>query len=174
MTKRIDISGQKFGRLTAIRFSHVRIKKSVWEFICDCGNIHVAYASLVKRGVTSSCGCFYRENHTTRAKKHGKTYTAEYRSWYAMKARCKNEKNKSYEFYGGRGISVCERWIKSFENFFADMGHKPSPKHSIDRIDNNGNYEPTNCKWSTPSEQVKNRRRLKPLKGRKSRKRCLL
>lgn len=90
--------------------------------------------------------------------RHGRCYSKEYSIWSAMKKRCKNPKNKAYKYYGERGIAVCERWL-SFDNFYSDMGAIPSEKHSIDRIDVNGNYEPSNCKWATQSEQVRNRRK---------------
>jgi hypothetical protein len=93
--------------------------------------------------------------------KHGYHKTSEYRSWQHMKARCTNPNNDNYRYYGGRGIMVCDRWMKSFADFIVDMGLKPSKEYSLDRIDNNGNYEPSNCKWSSKSEQLSNRREYK-------------
>lgn len=104
---------------------------------------------------------------------HGRYGTPEYRAWDAMKQRCTNPKANGYDGYGGRGITVCDRWRYSFENFYADMGDRPSRDHSLDRIDNEGNYEPGNCRWATHSEQMKNRTRFNPNKAKKCEPGCI-
>src|SRR5215471_1725927 len=142
--------GQRYHRLTAIEFDGRDIRGcAVWRFRCDCGEEFTALAGNVRFGTTKSCGCLRI--------KHGMIGTQEYHSWIGMRSRCSDPNHQGYKDYGGRGISVCERWSK-FEHFYADMGPKPSSNHSIDRIDNNGNYEPSNCKWSTPKEQSNNQR----------------
>lgn len=108
-----------------------------------------------------SVQCAGKSSKGTHAITHGKTYTSEYNIWLAMKNRCLRPNSKSYPHYGGRGIKVCDKWLNSFESFYNDMGERPSNKHSIDRINNNGNYEPSNCRWATQSEQSKNRRKFK-------------
>lgn len=146
-----DLTGRKFGRLTVVRFlGYGSSKKTIWECICACGNILPVRANSMKSGNTSSCGCL--------KKPHGRTGTPEYQAWTAMLKRCYLKSNAAYENYGGRGIIVCPRWRKSFINFFTDMGTRPTTKHSLDRINNDGNYELANCRWATHSEQMINRR----------------
>ena len=122
----------------------------MYLFKCECGNDKVATAINVRANRVKSCGCL--------SKKHGKFGTNIYSVWDGMKSRCYYEKNENYPNYGGRGIKVCDRWKNSFENFYKDMGDKPSAKHQLDRIDNDGDYDPSNCRWVTPSENCLNRR----------------
>lgn len=158
---RIQI-GQKFDQLTVIAGPVFRNKRTYYICDCLCGQKSEARHDSLLSGNTRSCGCLIG---TT--KKHGHTAngltSGEYHSWDAMQRRCNNPRCSQYPNYGGRGISVCERWSASFEDFLADMGSRPSPKHSLDRIDVNGNYEPTNCRWATVTEQGNNRRTNKQI-----------
>lgn len=150
--KRIDIIGQRFGKLVVIASA----EKSKWHQLkwsckCDCGNEKKVFGNDLKRGRTLSCGC---------ANKHGMSNTRLYKSWQQMLDRCLNPNNKRYKDYGGRGITICDRWMK-FENFHEDMGDRSSKNHSIDRINNEDGYSLENCKWSTRSQQQRNRRDTK-------------
>lgn len=161
----IDLSGKRFGRLVVVEKTDQRSDGFVvWKCKCDCGNETFVRSSSLRSGSTQSCGCLNKERVSKAKTIHGQYKSSEYRSWESIKARCYNLKNKQFKDYGGRGITVCDRWKDSFENFFSDMGPKPSSKHSIDRIDVNGNYEPENCKWSTDTEQARNRRKQKDVK----------
>jgi hypothetical protein len=126
-----------------------------WKCRCRCGIEREVFAFSLINGRSESCGCLKREKLAARETTHGLTGIPEYWIWAAMKYRCKSPRATHWEHYGGRGISVCERWLK-FENFYADMGPRPSSDHSIDRIDNDGNYEPGNCRWATQPEQTRN------------------
>lgn len=155
-----DISGQRFGRLTALRISHVDALQAHWVCRCDCGAETTARFHHLIRDHKRSCGCLKRDRFTTKTHGHapkGKPSSA-YSTWCSMKRRCFNPKDKAWKHYGGRGITVCDRWRDSFESFLADMG-EPPPGLSLDRRENNGNYEPGNCRWATQSEQVNNSRR---------------
>ena len=161
MSRIVDLTGQRFGRLVVIEKTDQRSGRHIiWKCKCDCGKETFINSGNLRRGNTTSCGCLQKERVTT----HGKRYSEEYRSWNMMKDRCYNPNNKSYKDYGGRGITVCDRWKDSFENFLEDMGPKPSSKHSIDRINNDKKYEPNNCKWATQTEQNRNKRHQRDAK----------
>lgn len=163
MPKFLDISGQKINKLTAISVVE-RGKRPKWLWRCECGTERVIQASNVRSGNTKSCGCWREETRGCTQKiggevvfTHQKSGTPEYRAWSGMKERCSNPRHKSFHNYGGRGIRVCQRWLESFNNFFADMGPRPSRNHSMDRWpDKDGNYEPGNVRWATPSQQMNN------------------
>lgn len=161
---KIDRIGKKFGRLLVVEesCSHIQEsgkKKSMWKCKCDCGNDVVVAGSNLQNGNTKSCGCLNKQILSDIKTKHKMCKDSSYKSWEMMLQRCTNSNRDNYKHYGGRGITVCDRWLK-FENFYADMGDRPEGT-SIDRIDVNGNYEPRNCKWSTHKEQCINRRSSK-------------
>lgn len=155
-----DICGLKFGRLTVNEFVEVRKSCAYWLCSCECGNEKVVRGDSLRLGYIKSCGCLRNETAAVNCEKtisHGHSRTPLYRVWSSMKSRCGNPASPAYKHYGGRGISVCDRWQK-YENFFADMGYPP-PGLTLERIDVNGNYEPSNCKWATWAEQNRNKRK---------------
>jgi hypothetical protein len=154
-----NIVGKRFGRLVVLRAARrMKSGKVLWYCECNCGGSTITMTSNLTSGHTQSCGCFMREQTSRARKTHGASGSVEHRTWKHIKMRCYNPKDISYKNYGGRGIIMCERWRHSAENFIADMGPKPSPKHSIDRINNDGNYEPSNCRWATRKQQNNNKR----------------
>jgi hypothetical protein len=165
---RIEMIGKNFGRLTVVsRADDGFYKKGGkvypfrrWNSVCDCGGSATSYENGLKAGRSTSCGCKKRERYSEYGKNrktHGLSHTKEDYARRAMLARCYSTKSAQYKNYGARGISVCDRWRESFENFVEDMGMAPSPSHSLDRIDVNGNYEKSNCRWATWKEQQRNR-----------------
>lgn len=160
MGKFIDLTGQKFGRLTVLECSgRNKHGSAIWLCRCACGNGKVIHGGSLRNGSSKTCGCSHSELATQLNLVHGKHGTPEYRAWKAMITRCTNPNAANYSYYGGKDVCVCERWRHSFENFYADMGQKPTSKHSLDRIDANGNYEPSNCRWATTGVQRINRRK---------------
>jgi hypothetical protein len=155
MAKFNDKSGRRFGRLLVINLHSKPKGRATWNCQCDCGTVKTIKSSELTAGKTKSCGCFRREVVSKRRKTHGNAANPTYTTWVRIWQRCTNPKNARWSSYGGRGIAVCERWAL-FENFLADMGQKPNGL-SIDRYPNNdGNYEPGNCRWATNDEQMNN------------------
>ncbi len=154
MSKFINLAGQEFHRLTVIsRAENNKHNHAQWLCLCVCGNKRIVNGDSLRRGKSKSCGC----SHIS----HGLSKSAEYRIWKDMRYRCKNPKHKGFHYYGERGIRVCKQWENSFKAFFKDMGSRPTLKHSIDRKNNDGNYEPNNCRWATPLQQRQNTGRSK-------------
>lgn len=153
----------RFGRLLAVRVVGRCERGCKWLCQCDCGRYSEVKASNLKNGNTKSCGCLRGERIRMARRKarvitHKSEFKSEFVAWSHMKERCTSPKNSIYHNYGGRGITVCDRWLRSFENFLADVGPKPTAVHTLGRINNNGNYEPTNVRWETKLQQANNRR----------------
>lgn len=163
MSKLKDLKGQTFGRLTVLNRGKDYICKSsmsvVWKCQCECGNILNVRSNQLLSGRTKSCGCFRKERMTT----HGLSSSTEKYIYNGMIQRCLNSNHDAYHNYGGRGIKVCDRWSdkeEGFKNFIKDMGLRPSKDYTLDRVDNDGNYAPENCRWATNEEQVVNKRTI--------------
>lgn len=163
---KIDISGQRFGRLFVLGFSHTTIKRqAAWSCRCDCGRTVTVIGNRLKCGKTKSCGCLRTDLGGSHSRTHGMSNSPEYRIYHGMLNRCYNEKVQAYPHYGGRGITVCDRWrfgqdgVSGFECFLADMGRRKDRGLSLERKENDGNYAPTNCRWATYLDQANNSRR---------------
>ena len=179
----VDMTGQRFARLLVLGpAGRDKNKRTLWRVLCDCGTEKLVDGAHMRYGRIRSCGCLQAEmapDHARRTitrfggynrlddklEKARRRYPSRpkaplYAVWSAMRQRCSNPRNKDYRHYGGRGITVCDRWAV-FENFLADMGERPGPGYSIDRVDNDQGYFPENCRWATQSEQVRNSRRWK-------------
>lgn len=151
--------GDKVGECIYLSESHSGSNwKRYCKFRCHCGKEFIANITKIRIGHTKSCGCKRIETVVSMNTTHGMSQTGEYHSWDSMIQRCTNPKNNRYSEWGGRGIEVCERWLDSFENFFEDMGLRPTPNHSLERKNNGKGYGPTNCRWATQKEQSLNRR----------------
>jgi len=162
-TNRLNIPpGTQFNRLTVISETTPTKVHRRFVCLCVCGTQTVAQLGSLRSRSVQSCGCLHREVLLAVNTKHGMAGTSIYTSWSMIVQRCTNPKNKAFDRYGGRGIKACDRWLK-FENFLADMGERPTPQHSIDRIDNDLGYSPENCKWSTRKEQANNKRNNRPI-----------
>lgn len=170
----IDRIGQRYNQLVVIDKLPSRLcgaaypsKQAWWQCRCDCGRMVAIRASNLVSGQTKSCGCRRAAAAIANGRArmtHGMSRSPEFNAWHKMLDRCLNSRSRWFRHYGGRGIRVCDQWRDSFVAFLTDMGRRPDPKLSLDRIDNDGHYEPGNCRWATASEQVKNRRRLsKPI-----------
>lgn len=158
-----DLTGRVFGRLTALRRNGTNSQGASWKCRCECGQLTTVRAAHLKNGNTKSCGCLREENVRTKAVTHGATVngvrTPEYTAWLNIIQRCTNPNSSHYEYYGGRGITVSARWLKSYAAFFAHIGLRPSPSHSVDRIKNHLGYKPGNVRWATKAQQTENQRK---------------
>lgn len=153
-----DLTGKRFGRLTVVSRAPTRNKGTYWNCLCDCGNTKIINSGKLTSGNTRSCRCLDTEMTVKRSTRHGLSHSSpEYIIWKTMRQRCNNPNSSSYSDYGARGIKICERW-NDFVLFLEDMGKRPNSLHSIERVNNNGNYEPSNCVWATQLAQANNKR----------------
>ena len=160
MNNKIEMVGKRFGRLVILEYvGTTKWRLALWNCYCDCGNTIIVIGSNLRKGVTKSCGCLSAEKTKERFTKHGMSGTPANRSWHAMIDRCNNPDHLSYKNYGGRGITVCDRWLK-FENFFEDLGERPD-NLTLERKDNELGYFKENCCWETRTKQQRNQRTSK-------------
>lgn len=159
-TRRQCVIGNRYGRLTVISDAppNDRWNRRRVHCRCDCGDTRSYELSAVRTGNTASCGCAVRERIAQVTYSHGQRGSMAYQSWASAKQRCTNPNNPAYPRYGGRGVVMCDRWLHDFAAFFADMGERPSPLHTLDRRDNEGQYSPDNCRWATSQQQNENKR----------------
>lgn len=155
---RKNLEGMKFGRWSVGPLSHIKNRASYWHCACECGNSRVVLGATLINGTSQSCGCLTVETTKRRLTKHGLADTKPHMVWCSMRQRCKNPSTKGYRNYGARGIRVCDRWAQSFEAFWTDMGPTYRAGLTLERVNNNGNYEPGNCVWIEKNQQSKNRR----------------
>lgn len=159
---RLQLVGKKFNMLTVEGYAG----KGKWKCRCDCGNETVLHSYPIQHGIVKSCGCLPHKRRPRLNRRNNKNFVArqhpEYSLWCQMRARCQRQSHEAYHNYGGRGIRVCDRW-QDFSAFLEDMGPRPGKGYTVDRIDNNKNYEPGNCRWATRAQQSRNSRQVKPV-----------
>jgi hypothetical protein len=157
---KLNLTGHVFGLLTVIRAASARCGgRSAWECLCACGQTKFVLTQSLRGGKSTSCGCAQWKHGDSRRGNEAPEYTV----WWGLRSRCLNPKNKLYAYYGGRGITVCEHWqgARGYKHFLADVGRRPTPKHSLDRIDNDLGYQPGNVRWATKKQQMRNTRRTR-------------